>query len=133
MRLDRRQAFRQILTEMRVSGERQQGRAVMRLADLGTVPDHQLMLIRPIVVANCTLTREAGIVSADFADTGRRLRLFPEDPASAAALEGFDGATDIGGIACRVADAIGWPPTQAFAYVRGLFLHLVTLGISVPG
>jgi hypothetical protein len=47
-------------------------------------------------------------------------------------VERFDGRTPLREIAEGVRAVSGWEPERAFAYVRGVFLHLVTLGVCVP-
>lgn len=109
----RRQVLSLLSTELHVRADRVRGGSAFKLPDLGCLPDELLELMTPVIVADCTRT------------------VSPTSPATRV-LTYFDGETPLHAIARSVAEEFGWPASRAFAYVRGVFLHVVTEGICVP-
>jgi hypothetical protein len=54
------------------------------------------------------------------------------DEASVLILAQFDGQNSLACIARRLALALGWERSRAFAFTRGFFLRLVKLRVCVP-
>lgn len=133
MRFDRRQIFHKLVTDVRVSEGRSRGGVALRLADLGSLPDEQLAFFCPALVPGCALVEDAGVLWAAVAEQGGRVRLFTPTRESRLAIDSFNGATPLRDVAHNLARHTGWDLDHSSAYVRGLFLHLVTLGVCLPG
>ena len=132
LRLERRQVLFGVATQLRVRQERSRGKATYRLSELGSLTDEQLAPIAPMTVPGCTFVEHQRFLWADRPASGRRVRLFPLECPARLAFDRFDGQTLIDTIADDLATETDGDKRRAFAYVRGLFLHLVTLGICVP-
>ena len=135
MRLDRREVLRSLATQLRVSQGTSRGGVAMRLADLGAIPDDQLATVRPLARSDYSFEDDGDFtwgVTRARGTRGKRLKLFPVDPVTSYVLHAFDGTLDLGAIAQRLSSELGWGTGHALAYVRGVFLHLVTLGVCVP-
>ena len=132
LKLDRRQVLFGVATQFRVRQERSRGKATYRLSELGSLTDEQVAPIAPMMVPGLALLEHQRFLWADHPSPKRRVRLFPLESPARLAFDRFDGQTLIDTIAGDLAVATGGDKPHAFAYVRGLFLHLVTLGICVP-
>lgn len=112
----RRHVLSSLVTEARVSRDEAAGGTVVKLADLGTMPDEILELQRPLLFGAATAERSV------------ILRLGEARQAAAR----FDGRTTLGEIAHQMAGELGWDEAYAFAYTRGVFLQLVSEGLAAP-
>jgi hypothetical protein len=132
IRIDRRQLLRSVVTEMRVAEGKSQGGKAMRLAELGTIPDEHLAVIRPVIVSSCTVEESNGFAWAKLGTFGPRLKLFPLEAPARQLFMAFDGGTSLGELAIRLAEETGWDASHARAYTRGVFLHLISRGVCLP-
>jgi hypothetical protein len=111
----RRQLLSSLRTELRVRNDVTRGGASYKIPDLGILPDELLELLTPVV------TRPIQAIGLGAADaTAMRV----------AAL--FDGQRTLGAVAAQVGEERGWDEHHSFAYVRGVFLHLVAHGLCLP-
>ena len=133
MAIDRRGVFRHVLTELQVANGRGAGGHAFRLADLGTVADSELSGIRPTLKDGCAVEHDGGMLLWCFASTGYRQRLCRADALTTAAVRAFDGTASLGTIAEQLSGQTGHDTDFTFAYLRGFFLHLVTVGVCLPG
>lgn len=132
LKWDRRKVLSMFATELRVLADARHGGSAYKLSDLGNLPDDLLELMTPVIVPGCTITERQELMWGGFARSTRRVRLFSAASPARRVCESFDGRTPLGVIGRRLAEETGWEPTRAFAYTRGVFLHLVTLGFSLP-
>lgn len=133
MQLDRRQMLTVFATELRLQATRQQGDDIFKLSDLGWLPDEQVEGLVPSVVPDCCIIERDQFVCAIIREGTAPVRLFLASSPAAAAFARVDGTTSLAGIARYLADEKSWDLLHAFGYVRGVFLHLVTLGVCRPG
>lgn len=99
-------------TELRVRSERRTGGNDMKIADLGTLPDEILELMTPILAPHYAGER----FGSEFGEVVRAM----------------DGRSTLRDIAARLAAGTGWDACLAFAFARGVFLHLVSAGHCLP-
>ncbi len=132
LKWDRRQVLTAFVTELRVMADERRGGSAYRLSDLGTLPDDIVELLTPTLAPLCTFVERHGFVCGYPRFGKRPVRLFSVASPAKPAFACFDGRTPLGAIARRLQNELGWESARAFAYVRGLFLHLVTLGFCLP-
>jgi hypothetical protein len=131
LKLDRRQMLSLFTTELRVASDVACGNVAMKLPDLGTVPDEVIELLKPRRNPECRIVEEDGVICGYCAGE-RRVALFSSDAPARSVLKDFDGQVPLWKAGTNLAEATGWDSARAFAYVRGVFLHLVTLGVCFP-
>jgi len=130
--LDRRQLLGFVWTELKVAAHRQQGGAAVKLPDLGSLSDELLELITPTISPHYRLGEHDDFLWAHPVRDGRPIKLFPASSPARRVLNHIDGAKMLGAVALRFSTDVGWEPELGFAYVRGVFLHLVTVGLCLP-
>lgn len=128
----RRKFFRALFQEVIVFEGSLKGGQGFRLTELGSLPDDQLAQIKPIVNPDCEIFLEEGHIYSKSRKTGATLKLFPAEKENLAAFNLFDGRHDLGEIARRLAQEMGWDEERAFAHARNLFLFLVQHVVCVP-
>lgn len=99
------------VTELRVRADRARGNGDVKVPDLGLFPDELIELLTPVV---------------------RRGFVAEGDPSYTQVVAWMDGEHTVRQIADRLVAESGWAAEHAFRYVRGVFLHLVSIGQSVP-
>lgn len=129
--IGRRQALLTAVTESRVREGQQQGGNAFKLASLGSLPDELIALLTPRLAAGCTIRDDGRFVVADI--EGRDpVALFPIGLPASQVVARFDGRTMVESIAATLAAEQEWDHERALRYVRGVFLHLITLGVCWP-
>jgi hypothetical protein len=121
-----------IQIELEVSDGLRDGGVAFKLADLGEWPDEKLALIIPLVIPGCKIFIKHNFAYATPPKSHQSIQLFPLSSPAAQAFNTFDGINLLAEIASTVARTNTWDDDHAFAYCRGLFLSLVTLGICQP-
>jgi hypothetical protein len=127
----RRKFLSAIMTQVRVynkSGSTHVGR---KLSDLGLWTDEQMYCVAPILAPGSQIERKEQYLCATPTG-GRPLMLFPQTSPAMTVFELFDGVNTLVEIADTLAVQTGWPEEKAFAYTRGVFLSLVTVGLCQP-
>ena len=115
LKWNRRQLLASLTTELRVRSEQADGGANFKIPDLGLLPIEMLEIMTPV--------RVPGEPIAD---------LFPPASPAARVLTLCDGSRMLGEIARQLSLENGWDSRHALNYARGVFLHLVTLGVCLP-
>jgi len=130
----RRQFFRALFQEAVVVRDSLQGREGYRLSELGSLPDHQLAQVRPIVNQDYEIFVDGGHVWARYRLKEQApLKLFSVgEKESRVAFNLFDGRHSLGEIGRRLAQEMEWGENRAFAHARDLFLSLVEPMVCVP-
>ncbi len=108
------------------------GRPQARLADLSELPAEALARLKPQVCPGVEIIPGQDQVSARLPGAEAPVPLFAADEANLFVFNRFNGQTPIGRIAEELNAALSWPQERSFAHVRGLFLRLVRLQVSVP-
>lgn len=132
LKIDRRQMFMTAVTAAKVREGRQRGGNAFTLSSLGNLADELLGLLSPTLVPECRIESANGFVWAHVSGQDP-IKLFPSDSPAHAIVTRFDGRTMIEVLARELGADQGWEAAKAFAYVRGLFLHLTVLGVCLPG
>jgi hypothetical protein len=130
--ITRDQLWSLIQIELEVSDGLREGGAAFKLADLGEWPDEKLALVIPFVIPGCTIFIKGSLVCATPPKSRQTIQLFPLASPAAQAFNAFNGINLLAEIASTLAKSNAWDDEHAFAYCRGLFLSLVTLGICQP-
>lgn len=128
----RRDALLSLWREFKVAAEKREGHVAFQLPALGTLPDEMLALIRPALAAGCRIEESEGLMWGRRALATKPIRLFPTSSPAMRVLDHVDGDSLLGDVARQLGAETGWPPELAFAYTRGVFLHLVAVGICRP-
>ena len=128
----RRQFFRQLARETAVWFDATQGKPAFALADLPQLPAAALAALAPRIREGVAILPAEDFVSACVPGTDEPLALFAADAANLAVFNRFNGETPMGRIANELSATMDWPPEQAFAHVRWMFLRLVGLRVCVP-
>lgn len=127
----RRQLLAGLAVNLRVAHGEAEGGIGYKLSHLGSMADHELAAVIPVVRPDCRISMGDGCVLAALPDETETVQLFALDPAPLAAFNKMNGETPLGRIGQALADELGWPPGRGFAYARGLYLHLVQLQVCV--
>lgn len=130
--ISRREVFLTALTEARVREGQSRGANAFKLSALGALQDDLLALLTPAPVPGCRVLVDGELVVAHLPGVERPTELFPAESPANSVLDRFDGRTMIEVIGRALALEQGWEQDKAFAYVRGVFLHLITLGVCRP-
>ena len=128
----RRQFWRALLREIVVTRGVIQGKSEGRLADLGSLPDDRLALVRPIMNPSYEIFVDQAHVWCKHTKTGATIKLFPIEKENLAVFNLFNGEHTLGEIARRVSQEMSWDQARGFAHTRKLFLSLVSHLVCVP-
>lgn len=128
----RRELLRLIQAEMQVYEDETKGIPGYRLADLGQAPDAYLAQVVPVIVPDCRISVDQGLVWGKLPEWPKPQPLFPLDTAVTQAFNLFNGYNDLGTVGLQLARDLHWPEAESFALARGLFLHLVQRRICLP-
>jgi hypothetical protein len=131
-RRERRGFFKHLLGEAIALTEELGGKPQLRLEDLPDLPDEKLAQVKPMMMPGREFVTTEEAVSVRSNETGALTVLLPLDRAGSFALGLFDGATELGDVAQRLAAELGVESEEAFARVRQVFLDLVAKGACVP-
>ena len=128
----RRELLAAVASELNAYSGRVDGRSSFRLVDLGLLPDDLLGELAPGLDRSIrTWEQEDGI----WAQPGwavDALTLIPAEKPAQSVFRRMDGRQTLADIAANLAVELDWPQARAFAYVRGVFLHLVTCRVCAP-
>lgn len=130
--IGRRQALLTLVTESKVRDGQSRGGNAFKLSALGSLADELLGLMTPAPMPGCRVTEEKGLVWAHLSGQEQPVELFPAGSPARSVFDRFDGRTRLEVVAHDLAAEQDWEAEKGFAYVRGLFLHLITLGVCVP-
>ena len=130
--LTRRGLFQQAALELAVSKGEQRGGVGHSLSRLGSLPDADLAGLVPGIIPGSRITVAKGWVWGQSPEMTQPYRLFTPDPATLCAFNGLNGRTSLQTIADQLSTTMSWEMAHAFAFSRGLFLHLVQLRLCLP-
>ena len=130
--VSRRQFLPTLIKDFLVSCERDEGKPVRKLSELGVRPDEELGPLCPRVVPGCKITVQEGMVWGQPPRALRPIRIFPVESPALIAFNLFNGKTPLAQAAEQVAEENGWDADRSFAYVRGFFLWLVLVRVCQP-
>jgi hypothetical protein len=128
----RRELLPAALEWWRARSEASGTRPAFRLSELGTMADDEISELTPAIVPGCEISVRDGVVWGRPRGSGAPTALLETTTAGLCAFNAMDGRTPLAEIVLAVAAETGWAPGRAFAFTRGLFLHLVRLRVCVP-
>lgn len=116
----------------RARSDATEARPAFRLSKLGTMPDDELADMTPAIAPGSQISVRDGMVWGRAPGSDTPAALLPATSPGLDAFNAMNGSSTLGEIAASVAAETDWPPRRAFAFTRGLFLHLVSLRVCVP-
>jgi hypothetical protein len=128
----RRELFPAALEWWRARSEASGVRPAFRLSELGTMADDELSELTPEILPGCEISVRDGVVWGRPPGSGAPVALLETTAAGLCAFNAMDGRTTLAEIVLAVSAETGWARLQAFAFARGLFLHLVRLRVCIP-
>ena len=128
----RKQLLSSILDEMLVSRKRGAGEEAHKLSQLGKWSDEQLAPVVPLVVSGANIKIKESFVTGTSPGKEERIQLFPLDSPALLAFNMFNGYHSLSETASALVEQLNWDSPQSFAYVRGVFLAMVMIGICQP-
>jgi len=130
--LTRRQLWSSLSTNLQVYSGKGEGGSAYKLADLGDLPPEKLGAVIPEIVPGCEITVSEGFVWGKPPAKEQAFKLFPLASPALTAFNLFNGENALLEISRRLSECSEWDMVHSFAYVRGLFLCLVLIGVSLP-
>jgi hypothetical protein len=130
---NRRKFLRGLMGNAVVMWDEISGIPQLNMAELPELPAETLGQIKPLILAEVKISVGENDVKACLPQGDRELELFPIEPANLFVFNLFNGILCLDDIAAKLADFMDWSKDMSLAHTRGLFLHLVHLGICVPG
>jgi len=131
-KFSRRALLQTISMEYKVVEGKARGGKEYKLAQLGSVSDTQMAYLIPHIIPDTHITTRDGSVWGQKEGSNQPKRLFLIEPATLFAFNLMNGRNTLHDISLCLAEEMHWPYDQAFAFNRGLFLHLVQLHFCVP-
>lgn len=128
----RRELLPAALEWLHARSEASAERPAFRLSELGTMADQELSELTPAIVPGCEISVRDGIVWGRPPGSAAPAALLETTAAGLCAFNAMDGRTPLAEIVLAVAAETGWARDRAFAFTRGLFLHLVRLRVGIP-
>ena len=105
-------------------------RPAFLLSELGTMAEDDLSELTPAIVGEISVRDGTVWGCAPGSEVG--VPLLETTAAGLCAFNAMDGRTTLAEIVPVVIAETGWRRERAFAFTRGLFLHLVRLRVCVP-
>lgn len=131
----RRKFWRALLQEVFVMTDSLKGGQGFKLADLDSMPDEQLALVKPMVNTKCKIFVEQGYVCSrdqQNKQTETVLKLFPLRQDYLIVFNMFNGQNTLEKIGQQVSLEMGWGQAEGFAHAKTLFLDLARRLICLP-
>lgn len=131
----RRKFWRALLQEVFIMSGTVKGGQGFKLADLDSMSDEQLALVKPAVNAKCRIFVEQGYVcSRDQQDqqTETALKLFPVKQDFLVLFNMFNGQRTLEEIGRQASLEMGWEQAEAFTRAKTLFLELAHRLVCLP-
>lgn len=129
---DRRSALRQLLARAVVAADELSGKPQLRLRDLESLPEETLRDLVPRLDPGLLIFVDNGAVRAQWHPSEPPVELLPPCSEDLPAFNRFDGRRSLWEAAQDLARELSWSDEDAWLRVRGLFLHLVHLGVCSP-
>lgn len=127
----RRRLLSAIMAEVHVYNKKSEGHVGKKLSDLGSWTDEDLLCVTPIFTPGSKFEQKGGFMYGT-ASSGREILLFSAASPAMAVFQLFDGVNTLTEIADTLSIKTGWDEEKTFAYTRGVFLSLVTIGLCQP-
>jgi hypothetical protein len=130
--ISRRSFFSTLLNEFLVYSGKMDGGVGLKLTELGDSPDEELFGIIPVIIAGTEVKINRTYVSGRPLKGEHSYRLFSIHSPALVAFNLMNGENALAEIADALRQETGWDEERSFAYVRGLFLSLVIIGMVQP-
>jgi len=130
--LPRRSFFSALLDAISVHNGEMAGGVGFKLTELGSQPDELLYGIIPRILPGSQVHIEHPFVVGKSPDGTRAYRLFSIHSPALVVYNLMNGENALAEIAGELRQHTGWDERRSFAYVRGVFLSLITIGMARP-
>lgn len=131
IKVPRRLLLQLAIQELHIFSQPQRQDAAFKLSMLGEMEIKKIKTLVPVFIKPFKVFVLNGIVS--IRDNNKEIvGLCKADELSSLAIKLIDGKKDIAEIAGHLSQLNGTPIEKCTAYVRGLFLTLVSFGICIP-
>ena len=131
-KFSRRGLLQTLSMEYQVVEGKARGGKEYRLPQLGSLPNSQLTQLIPHIISGSQIISRDGFLWGQLPDSSQPKQLFLIEPATLFAFNLMNGRHTLHNISVSLAAEMQWTQEQAFAFARGLFLHLVQLWFCVP-
>ncbi|KAA3665366.1 MAG: hypothetical protein DWQ04_00970 [Chloroflexi bacterium] len=131
-KFNRRALLQTISMEYKVVEGKARGGKGYKLPQLGSLSNKQMAYLIPHIIPGSQINTRDGSVWGQLQDSSQPKRLFLIEPATLFAFNLMNGRNTLHNISLSLAEEMQWSQEQAFAFTRGLFLHLVQLRFCVP-
>lgn len=131
-KFSRRGLLQTAALEYEVMTGKARGGTEYKLSQLGSLANEHLAQLQPRIISGSRITSHDGAVWGQPPESAQPKRLFFMELATLYAFNLMNGRNTLQAITLSLAEHMAWTPEQAFAFVRGLFLHLVQLRICLP-
>ena len=128
----RRQFFPALLRELVVTASAARGRPTWSLSELGSLPDEQIVKVRPVMNPEYEIVVDQDHVWSWHKKTGVATQLFAMGKENLVAFNLFNGEHTLGEVARQIAQEMEWDEAASLAHVRELFLLLVSHLVCLP-
>lgn len=132
IQLPRQSLLSALLNEISVHSGEARGGEGRRLTELGSRPDEELYGVVPLILPGSQVHIEGRVVLGKPPAGERTYRLFSVQSPALVAYNLMNGENALAEIADSLRQHTGWDEAHSFAYVRGVFLSLVTIGMAQP-
>lgn len=130
--LPRQSVFVALLDEISVFNGEASGGVGYKLTDLGSRSDEELYGLIPFILPGCRVHIEGRYVWGSPPDGSRSCRLFSLNSPALVVYNLINGENALSEITDALRKQTDWEEVRCFAYVRGVFLSLVTVGMARP-
>jgi hypothetical protein len=127
----RRRFLSAIMAEVHVYNTKTSGHVGKKLSDLGSRTDEDLFCVSPVITSGSKIEQKDGYLRGT-APGGRAIILFQTTSTAMTVFSLFDGVNTLVEIADTLSTQTRWNEEKSFAYTRGVFLSLVTIGLCHP-
>jgi hypothetical protein len=131
--LPRRSLISEMAQELKVYNEKVEGKPAMKLSDLGMLDYDDFGKLSPVILQDCQISLRDGMVFAKPKDELEPFILFPVESPALLVFNLFNGKHTIFEANEILRKNADWTDEKVQAYVRGLFLLLVSKRVCVPG
>lgn len=132
IKLPRTALLSALLNEISVASGEAKGGLGLKLTGLGSRPDEGLYGLVPFILPGSQVHIAGRFVLGKPPGGERPYRLFSVDSPALVVYNLMNGENALAEIADSLRRHTGWDEARSFAYVRGVFLSLVTIGMAQP-
>lgn len=131
VKVPRRLLFQLAIQELHIFSQPERQDTAFKLSTLGELELGKIKTLVPVIIRPFKVIVLNGAINI-LDDKNQSIELCPADEHSNLAIKLMDGKKDIAEIAGLLSRRTGLSEDKCSAYVRGLFLTLVSFGVCMP-